>query len=347
MADNFESRYVLRRIRSSTRQAADLAKGLIIYHSYTPRLEATNTNEIQYWCDKYTEQLEDEFYLFVLDLNGEIVGFAQAVLFVAEQFVALDYMTLRDQNRSAATFLTFYELIRSYCEAEGAQFNYFIAELLQETEGVFTVSSEFWRSIMALERFRVIDAPFRQLQLGRTKFETNVPSRIIIDVGSDVRTLPRDSYVMIIRALVLRHYLRWYVPFLGAEEYASYETAANELLKRICNEVRAGDLPLSTINGTMVPVAPMLGSYKSNTRLIAYESMSYIVLLAVLVTARVALSLGATEILLLAVGALLVRLALLSVFVPEASASLHASLSALSLLLGKKNSVARKRSKKP
>lgn len=343
-----EVHYVLRRLRSTRQDPEPLANALVVYHTSTPRLEATATNEIQYWADHYNEKYDDELFLFSLEANGSVIGYAQCVSFTAQSFVIVDYMTVDEKHKTVGIFLIFYEQIIDYFLAIKLHYDFIVAEILQESDGSYTDSSEFWRTIMALERFRVIDAEYHQLQLGRTKYDTQMPARLMIGAGGYITSLRRETYLMIVETLLFQHYLRWYEPFQTLEEVAEYRAKAQAIFDSIRSTVGVRDrLQLSPIPGLVLPRGSLNGTYKTNKGLILFESISYLVLLAVLIASTMAFRLNATEVLFLAIGALLVRMALLSVFVPEARTPLHASLSALQTLMGKKDSVAGKTAKKP
>jgi hypothetical protein len=343
-----ELHYVLRRIRSSREDPELLAKSLIIYHTSTPQLEATASNEIQYWADHYNEAYDDELFLFSLQSNGVVIGYAQCVYFAAQNFVIIDYMTVDEKHKTVGVFLLFYEQIKEYFTLFDFRYDFIVAEIIQESDGTYTQSSEFWRAIMALEDFRVVDAEFHQLQLGRTKYETQLPARLLIGGRGTLTSLRRETYLMIVETILFNHYLRWYKPFQTAQEATDYGAKAQVVFDSIRKAVGARErLHLSPIPGVVLPRGSFNGSYKSHKNLIIFESLSYLLLLIVLIGSTVALQLSATQVLELAIGALLVRMALLSVFVPEARTSLKVSLSALQGLLGNQNSVTRKSTKKP
>jgi hypothetical protein len=339
--------YSLRRIRSARQDPVLLAQALSVYQANTPHLEMASTNEIQYWADHYNSEFDDDLFLFALQINGATIGFAQCVRFLDENFTVLDYMTVAKEHKTVGVFLLFYEQICAFFRAGRTESDYVVAEILLNPNGEFTDSSEFWRGVMALERFRVIDAEYHQLQLGRTKFETELPAKLMISASDEVKTLRRDTYLLVVEAIFFKHYLRWYKPFQKQGEAAEYRAKAQKNYDGIRASLSNERLSLSPLPGISLPTGTLQSSYRANKGLIVFETLSYILLLILLVSGKVFLNLGATEILVLAVGALLVRMALLSVFVPEARRSLEVSLDALGQLLGKKNSVARKRTQRP
>jgi hypothetical protein len=341
-----EFHYSLQRIRSAQQDPELLAKALIVYHANTPQLEATSTNEILYWADHYDE-CDDELFIFALAINDVVIGYAQCVSFTEQSFVIIDYMTVDERHKTVGIFLLFFEQIKEFFLSIGLRYDFIVAEILQEADGAYTQSSDFWRTIMALERFRVVDAQYHQLQLGRTKFDTQVPARLMIGAGTDITTLRTETYLMIVETMLLRHYLRWYRPFHRDDEASAYEAKAHAIFEAIRASLSSKErVQLSPIPGIILPKGSFNGAYRSQKGLILFESLSYLLLLALLVGSTMVFRLNATEVLLLAVGALLVRMALLSIFVPEASTSLKASLAAFQALLGKHDSVASKRPKK-
>jgi hypothetical protein len=96
---SLELHYVLRRIRSAQQDPELLARALVVYHTNTPQLEATATNEILYWADHYNEKHADELFLFSLEINNTVIGYAQCVSFVDQSFVIIDYMTVENGTR--------------------------------------------------------------------------------------------------------------------------------------------------------------------------------------------------------------------------------------------------------
>jgi hypothetical protein len=345
---SLEIRYLLKRIRSTQQDPDLLAKSLVVYHTSTPQLEATASNEIQYWADHYNEEYSDELFLFSLQSNDAVIGYAQCVYFTAQNFIIIDYMTVDEKHKTVGVFLLFYEQIKEFFLVADLRHDFIVAEIIQESDGTYTQSSEFWRTIMALEGFRVIDAEYHQLQLGRTKYETQLPARLMIGGGGGLTSIRRETYLMIVETILFSHYLRWYKPFQTTQEASEYAFKAQTVFESVRNAVGVRDrLQLSPIPGIILPRGSFNGAYKSHKSLIVFESLSYLLLLIVLVGSTMALRLNATEVLELAIGALLVRMALLSVFVPEARISLKVTLSALQSLLGNKNSITRKTTKNP
>ncbi len=337
---------ILRRIQSAREDPELLAKALAVYRANTPQLEATSSNEIAYWSDHSPDG--DELFLFALEINGAIIGYAQFVAFKEKNFVIIDYMTVEEKHKTVGIFLLFFEQIRDYFDRVNLRYDFIVAEILQESDGIYTQSSEFWRAVMAFERFRVVDAPYHQLQLGRTKYDTDVPARLLVAAGTDMSSLRRETYLMIVETILFEHYLGWYRPFKTDEEAVAYEAKARAVFQSIKSNVGERDrVSLSPIPGVALPNGSLNGTYRSSKNFILFESLSYLVLLVVLVGSTMAFKLNATEVLFLAIGALLVRMAFLSVFMPEARSSLDASLVAFLGLLGKKNTVAGKSAKKP
>jgi hypothetical protein len=336
-----ELNYCLRRLESSQQDGDVLARALAIYHADTPHMEATATNDFLYWIDRYNDKFEDKLFMFALQVNGAVVGFAECVYFTDQNFVVIDYMTVDDRHKTVAVFLQFYELIREFFREKAIFYDLVVAEILLDNEQKYTESSDFWRAVMAFERFRVVEADFFQPQLGRTKYETALPARLLISLD-DASSFDRQTYMMIVETIILRHYVRWYEPFFNKAELTAYREKAEATVESIRASVGARpQLQLSEMSPVVLPSGSVQARYRSSAKFIAYESISYVILLAMLVTLRVGFSVGALEIMILAIGALFLRMALLSVFVPEAREVVANSLSALSLFLGKKQPVAR------
>jgi hypothetical protein len=346
--DRVEAQYVLRRIRPGRRDASLLAKALTIYHSNTPHLEATATNEIQYWSERYNSEFTDQLYLFVLETDGQVIGFAECVHFTAKQFVILDYMSIDETKKSVGVFFIFYELIREFFVQNSIHYDFLVAELLKTNDTEFTESSELWKALMALEQFRLLDAEYAQLQLGQTKYDTQTPARLMIGVESGVESLRRETYLMLVQTIVTDHYVRWYAPFQNEEEKREYQAEADRQLGVIKTALATKDrVQLSALPAVVLPTGSIRSTYASNSKFIAIETVSYVVLLAALISSKYFLNTSVMDLLLLAVGALFVRMAILAVFVPEANNPLRMSIEALGTLLGKKHPIAGESSKKP
>jgi len=345
MAAGAELNYFLRRLESSQQEGDVLARALAIYHADTPHLEATATNDFLYWIDRYNDKFDDKLFVFALQVNGNVVGFAECVHFTDQNFIVIDYMTVDDRHKTVAVFLQFYELIREYFRQKAIFYDLVVAEILLDNEHKYTESSDFWRAVMAFERFRVVEADFFQPQLGRTKYETALPARLLVSLN-DASSFDRQTYMMIVETLLLRHYVRWYEPFFSDAEFRAYQEKAAASVATIRASLgERARLELSEMSPVVLPSGSVQARYRSSAKFIAYETISYVILLGMLVTLRVGFSVGAVEIMILAAGALFLRMALLSLFVPEAREVVATSLRALSLLLGKKQSVAREPSK--
>lgn len=348
MLDALETHYLLRRIRPERRDAAYLVKALAIYHANTPHLELTSTNEIQYWAEKYNTSFDDQLFLFSFECNEDIIGFAQCVYFSSAEIVVLDYMSMEESYKTVGSFFIFYEQIKSFLTQEGIQYNYMVSELLKDSEENFTESSDVWRTMMALENFRVIDAPYEQLQLGKNKFDTQLPGRLMIAVESGTESIRRETYLMIVNTLFFDHFVRWYEPFLTEEENIGYRTSATKKFNIIRSAINSQErISLSAIAPMSLPTGSIKTNKAPTVRFIAVESISYVILLVVLLAAQYFLKTSAVELIILAIGALIVRMTILSIFVPEAKSALGSSILVLGALLGKKNTVTRKPPKRP
>lgn len=346
--DRIEAQYALRRICPGRRDVSLLAKALTIYHSNTPHLEATATNEIQYWSERYNSEFTDQLYLFALEADDLIIGFAECVHFTNKRFIILDYMSIDETRKSVGVFLIFYELIREFFVKNSIHYEFLVAELLLTHDAKFTESSELWKALMALECFRLIDADYAQLQLGQTKYDTQTSARLMIGVESGVGSLRRETYLMLVETILMDHYVRWYAPFQSEEEKQEYQAEAVRHLGAINTALETKNrVQLSVLPALVLPNGSIQSTYSSNSKFIFIETVSYVVLLAALISSKYFLNTSVIDLLLLAVGSLFVRMAILAVFVPEANNPLRLSLDALSALLAKKHPIAGKSSKNP
>ena len=331
-----EVRYSLQRIRSARQDGALLGRALAIYEANTPRLEATASNEMLWWVDRYNREYSDELFIFALMINGEVVGFSECLHFYEEEFVILDYMTIAESKKSVASFFQFFELIKTYFDTIELRYRFIVAELVREHDGALTASSEFWKAMMALERFRLADADFVQLQLGRTRFETKLPARLLFSSDADITSLTRQTYLMVVRTVIMRHYTRWYRPFFSDAEADSYALAAGAAVDSI--ERALGTRQRIELSGEAQFVLPA-GTVPVTTeegRLTAYAWGGGTMLGAALVTDWLVSGMNLVRLSIVALGGLLVHALCLPIVLPKARQLLRRIIGGLSRLLHQK-----------
>lgn len=227
-----ETTYGIRALGGVSGDRTELARALGLYAQFTPVSERTSTNEILYWADRYDVEFEDRLLLLGLYRNDELIGFAEVAWFRHEKIVVLDYLTLRDAYWVNSTFFAFLEQIKALIERSGFEFDYIATEIPLEPDGKADAESEVWIHLLRTHAFGLVEAHFETPQLGPTNFESHTNAALMLFCQGGTRRIKPDTYRLIAKTILRKHYLRWYTPFLG-EQTSDYEASIDQILQRI------------------------------------------------------------------------------------------------------------------
>lgn len=256
----------------------ELARALIVYGNNTPHSEKQPSNTFVYWAERYNSIFKDKLLIFALYKNQKMIGFAELVVFTEKSFCVLDYMTIEREEHRTNTFYEFFDLIRGYISSCNIVVDHIVAELLTTgTDGSPSRSSVVWESLLHLQGFRKIHAPYYQPQMGQSK-ETLCPGYLMIFSEAGIGSLRRDTYVDFVTTIYFDHYLRWFKPDLKNDSEI-YEESLHGLLKKIESEI--GSVDQITVNGEApsIVVSPSSPVTKPGTNIAVFALPSIFVII--------------------------------------------------------------------
>jgi len=275
--DEIGSEYRLTRLNGRRVKEDDLARALVVYNNNTPHNEKQSPNTFAYWAERYNNTFNDELFMFSLHRNGELIGFAELVVFVDKAFAILDYMTLEKNEHRASTFYEFFDLIRTFILDSGAIVDQILAELLTSQDGTPSQSSTAWESLLRLQGFRKAHAPYYQPQMGQSR-ETESTGFLMIFSADGVESVKSETYLEFVHTLYYDHYLRWFLPAMddGGDEY---KKKLDILFKKI--KAGIGSSPSIKVNGTTpaIIVSPSRSSKRPGVEIVAFAVPSIIVII--------------------------------------------------------------------
>lgn len=224
--------YELKRFVSAS--DPEFAAALQIYVRNTPPSTRTDTNEIAFWLERFTERFGDPFYAFGFYRNGTLVGYAEAAYFTVTRLIMLDYLVVDVGHRGHNVFFEFVDHLRSYLEQEHSEYRYAVAEVAYGPgRSAPSPNASLRVRLLRLQGFRVIPARYVQprLLLDDTQGETSAD--LLIYSTEPIDSLRKEAYLGIIRTIYYQYYLPWksILPS-DAPPYRAYLDGLYEDIKR-------------------------------------------------------------------------------------------------------------------
>ena len=246
--------YSLRVFTDPQKDRNDLVAALSIYTKHTPTSQRTSSNEMVYWLEHYNKQFSDSLFLFGFYRNDEVVGFAEFAFFTKERLLILDYLTMSPEYRRYSTFSEFLDQVIAYFEREGIEYDFIVAEVLySQSASEPTEDSKIWIQLLRLHGFRLAQAPYYQPQLGTLNFESATPGGLMISCSESSSSIRRETYILIVRTLLLKHYARWYHPFMG-DDHPTYVASLKRMYDDIGKSLSATEVVI--VNGETPLLSP-------------------------------------------------------------------------------------------
>ena len=217
----------------------DVITALDIYCKTVDQGSMTCTNQIKDYIWNYKEHNKENrtmFFYLMYDKNQEVIGFAEYAYLPQTQVLVLDYICTSQRNHML--FYNFYHMVLSEITYElkknGQFIRYVITELSlnQKDEKLIDVDSNYFRHLLSNENYRLLKYPYYQPPLFRHEkaAEFNIAIKLVSS-ESDIFSLPKDQYLLIIEELYTSHYLTWF------KNEASYPEIIQNLLSRIKSEI--------------------------------------------------------------------------------------------------------------
>jgi len=257
--------YELKRFKQSDDK--DFTKALTLYSAnIEPRLR-TDTREIIYWVDNYAKKFLDKFFVFGFYLNNEIIGFAELAYFIEEKLIFVDYIVIDKNYRRNNTFYEFVEQIKEYLTNVEIVFDFVIAEVGGFDEKEPAVTTRSLIRLLKMSGFGVIKNNYWHPRLGKNNYESELLSILMLYTSNDLKTLKKDTYLLLLNTIYYKHYKRWYDIFLSESEQIEYTKNLLELISKTEYELRKKDI--IEINGYP-------NSYSSGSNINKFPKYTYL-----------------------------------------------------------------------
>jgi hypothetical protein len=271
------SSYRLKRFLTS--KDPDFASALLIYVRYTPPSIRSDSREITYWLDHFTNSFGDSLYIFGFYRNKQLVAYAQATYFPEEYLYFIDYVTIDERHRGNNVFFELVEQMKQYLENAHPEYRYGVTEVMNEPgQDRPSPAKKSLIRLLKLCGFRVIHAPYFQPRLMLNDSESELLGSLLIYCPSALDKIRSETYLSILHTLYYEHYLRWQGIEPGSK--GAYKKHLNALYSKIEANIR--DKATLVVNGYR-EVLPSLEKPPVMTRhrilSFSFQALSGIVLL--------------------------------------------------------------------
>jgi hypothetical protein len=242
--DSFRSSYRLKRFTNS--RDPDFESALLLYVRNTPLTIRTDSNEIAYWLDEFSNQFSGTFHAFGFYRDRLLVGYAQAAYFKEQQLIALDYISIDETYRRNNVFYEFVDHLKSYLEKAHPEYRYAVAESCYGPDDVSpSRESILLTRLLKLQGFRVIQAPYYQPRLANENPESEVKADLLLYSTPYVDKLRVETFLSIVRTLYYKYYLPW--KSIHPHAIGEYKKHLDSLYSKIESDLRRQSLV--TVNG--------------------------------------------------------------------------------------------------
>lgn len=230
-SQNLKLNYALKIFKNS--EEDKFLDALDIYIRSVPRNEKTNTNEIM-WCLDNSDKF-DKFtlFLFGLELNNKIIGYAELALIKSTRYITIDYLLIDEAYKTHSALYTFLLLIVEFFSNIKLDYDFIGIELLTNDNG--DVSKEDL-SEFELEGFRVVNTLYIQPCLEINNYDSQHRALLLIyQRNTSNRIISKDTYLSIVHSIFMDYYFEWDCCFLKneAEKNGHYNK-----LQKIYDEIK-------------------------------------------------------------------------------------------------------------
>ncbi|HFK6194704.1 TPA: hypothetical protein ACGYZW_001729, partial [Streptococcus pyogenes] len=238
-----ENNYKIKLIKSSS--DIDYIDSVKIYSRVTPSDIRTNTNELTYWLDNKT--VEFESYFFSLFLNDTNIGLAMCTYLRSTKTVVIEYIAVEDAYRKNNTYLSYLNELRMFI-SNLLEVTYFICEISNKNNGVeVDDESKIFKTILSIENFFTIDADYHTPPLGINNEFSSFEAKLMINSNTNIKTIPKETYIRIVQSLYFEYYVNWYTPFFSESERLRYNNQIQNTFASIQNKLEELPEPLQFI----------------------------------------------------------------------------------------------------
>lgn len=226
--------YELKRFVSAS--DPQFAAALQIYVRNTPPSMRTDTNEITFWLERFTERFGSPFYVFGFYRNEILVGYAEAAYFPSQQLIMIDYLVIDAAHRGHNVFFEFVDHLRSYLERKHPEYRYAVAEVAYGAGRSAPSSEAVLRvRLLRLQGFQVVPVRYVQPRLSLDDIQSETSADLLVYSTESIDFMRGEAYLEIVRTIYYQYYLPWKsIISANRQPYRSY---LDRLYKDIENSI--------------------------------------------------------------------------------------------------------------
>ena len=255
MKGDFGHEFNIRRIHKITDE--EYLEALRIYNETIPFEIRTETNELNFWLSKNKDNNYFEIYMFVLYLDGKLIGLSMTTYLKKTKIVVDEYLAVLDQYRINTIFLVYLSLIQSYYKENNIDYSYYVTEISNKNSGEsINWESQISLKVLCAEEFGKINAPYYTLPLGLDNYESNFEAILYIKTNDAIKCISKETYLQIVRSIYYDYFLIWYEKFMTAEELIQYKQEIQRNYELIQSEVLDCSESVSITNSTCIALNP-------------------------------------------------------------------------------------------
>ena len=241
--------YEVKLIQSTTDKL--YASAIRIYTTTTPVSIKTSTNEIAQYVDNPTKDPQRRMFFFALFCNSKIIGFAELGYIYNTKTLFIDYIAFEASEKTNSNFYPILNLLIDSVSAEKCEVNYIVTEISNRDNGQnIDDESLFFRKLISLEDFHIIDEPYIHPRLGENT-ESEFDSSLSIKIIGGTSVLNRDTYLALVHDIYYAHYLTWYTVEESNAITIKYHEYIESCYTKIINKLGKKEA-IAIINNQMV-----------------------------------------------------------------------------------------------
>ncbi|MBM6750034.1 hypothetical protein H6A65_00760 [Mediterraneibacter glycyrrhizinilyticus] len=255
MKGDFGHEFSIRRIHKITDE--EYIEALRIYNESIPFEIRTPTNEINLWLSKNKENNYFEIFVFVLYLDGKLIGLSMTTYLKKSKIVVDEYLAVLDQYRINTIFVVYLSLIQSYYKENNIDYSYYITEISNKDSGEsINWESQISLKVLCAEEFGKINAPYYTLPLGLDNYESNFEAILYIKTNDNIKSISKETYLQIVKSIYYDYFLVWYEKLMNAEEVIQYKQEIQRNFELIQKKVLDYSENVSITNSNCIALNP-------------------------------------------------------------------------------------------
>ena len=158
--------------------------------------------------------------------------------------VVIEYIAVEDAYRKNNTYLSYLNELRMFISSL-LEVTYFICEISNKNNGVeVDDESKIFKTILLIENFFTIDADYHTPPLGIDNEFSSFDAKLMINSNTNIKTIPKETYIRIIQSLYFEYYINWYTPFFSESERLRYNNQIQNTFANIQNKLEELPEPL-------------------------------------------------------------------------------------------------------